>query len=254
MTSLAELQHLFRDAMFGDQDAMATAGKLVKPSDHLTGAEHVRIYRQTVLGTLTSTLANVFPVTRRLVGEPFFDAMAGRYIPSAPSRSPDLADYGESFPLFIKEFAPAAELPYLADVALLEWHWHRAFHAADAPLLDGDALRAAAGHAAEQIVFRLPVSASLLASEFPIRRIWLVNQPDYEGDDHVHLDAGGDRLIVWRPSTSELRIDELDEDVWRLLNRVCEGQTLEQLSDTEDIARLLPFCAERGWLGSFDTV
>jgi len=253
MTELEELQQLFRDAMFGDKIALSAVGNLVRPVGGLSGEEHVRIYRQTVLGTLTRSLGNIFAVTRRLVGEQFFDAMAARYIPDAPSRSPDLADYGESFPQFIREFAPAAELPYLGDVALLEWHWHRAFHAADEPPLDSEALRAAAAEDASRIVFRLPASATLLESRFPIRRIWQINQPDYHGSDQLSLDDGGERLIVWRRLANELRIDELDDDTWQLLNGIAKGQTLEQLGDGANIS-LLPRCAERGWLGGFDTL
>ena len=45
---------------------------------------------------------------------------------------------------------------------------------------------------------RLDPSCRLVASAFPILRIWQVNQPDYEGDDRVDLDAGGDALLVRR--------------------------------------------------------
>lgn len=251
MTELHELQRMFRDAMFGDQDALSAVGNLVRPSGRLTGEEHVRIYRQTVLGTLTGSLGNIFPVTRRLVGEQFFDAMAARYIPSAPSRSPDLADYGASFPQFIREFAPAAELPYLGDVAILEWYWHRAFHAEDDPGLDSQALQIAATRDADRIVFRLPASATLLESAFPIRRIWQSNQPDYGGSDELNLDDGGERLIVWRRLANEIRIDELDDELWLLLAGIGAGCSLERLGSVANIA-LLPLCAERGWLGGFE--
>ncbi len=46
--------------------------------------------------------------------------------------------------------------------------------------------------------FTLDPSCRLVASPFPILRIWQVNQPDHEGDDWVDLDAGADALLVRR--------------------------------------------------------
>jgi hypothetical protein len=44
-------------------------------------------------------------------------------------------------------------------------------------------------------------SARLIASPFPILRIWRTNQPGYEGDDRVDLGEGGDTLLVLRTSS-----------------------------------------------------
>jgi hypothetical protein len=45
---------------------------------------------------------------------------------------------------------------------------------------------------------RLAPSVRLVASAFPILRIWQVNQPTHEGDDHVGLDEGTEALVVHR--------------------------------------------------------
>jgi hypothetical protein len=44
-------------------------------------------------------------------------------------------------------------------------------------------------------------SAALIASPFPILRIWQTNQPGYQGDDRVDLGEGGDTLLVLRTSS-----------------------------------------------------
>jgi hypothetical protein len=49
-----------------------------------------------------------------------------------PPQSVQLVDYGAGFPAFIERFDPARRVPYLADVARLEFLRVRAFHAADA--------------------------------------------------------------------------------------------------------------------------
>lgn len=50
----------------------------------------------------------IYPICERLVGEPFFAAMAGRYASAHASTSPDLGDYGSELPAFLRAFTPMA--------------------------------------------------------------------------------------------------------------------------------------------------
>ena len=103
------------------------------------------VYRNNVVVSLVDALADSHPVTQALVGEAFFRAMAGEFARRSPPRSPVLAWYGEGFADFVADFPPAAGLPYLADLARLEWLRVEAWHAADAdplPLAEVAALLA----------------------------------------------------------------------------------------------------------------
>ena len=66
------------------------------------------VYRNNVAVSLIGALADTFPVTRELVGAPFFDAMARCFVAAEPPRSPVLAEYGNTFPDFVSTFPPAA--------------------------------------------------------------------------------------------------------------------------------------------------
>ena len=90
----------------------------------------------------SNALKSRFPVVEKIVGEEFFAAMARAFVTEKPPRSPLLAGYGDEFPAFIAAFAPARELPYLADVAQLEAARTRAYHAADAVPVDAGAFAA----------------------------------------------------------------------------------------------------------------
>ncbi|MCT0230706.1 DNA-binding domain-containing protein [Synechococcus sp. CS-1324] len=50
----------------------------------------------------------IYPVCKRLVGAPFFAAMAARYVSEHASTSPDLGDYGGELPAFLRAFTPMA--------------------------------------------------------------------------------------------------------------------------------------------------
>jgi hypothetical protein len=141
-------------------------------------ARRLAVYRNNVLGSLVDALADTFPVTQQLVGDEFFRAMAAAFVRSAPPRTRLLAFYGEALPGFIAGFAPAASLPYLADVARLEMARVRAFHAADAaPVAQHRVAQVLADPGrTDQLRFGLHPSVGVLASDFAVVSLWAAHQ------------------------------------------------------------------------------
>ena len=88
----------------------------------------IGVYRNNVKASLVAALVGAFPVVQRLVGEEFFEAAAFVFVEHHPPRSPVLAEYGAGFAAFLEGFEPARDLPYLADIARLEWARQQAFH------------------------------------------------------------------------------------------------------------------------------
>jgi len=257
MTALRDLQRMVRDAVFesgASGPALTAVSKHIEATADFSAADHLLIYRRAVLATLVRTLGAIHPVCHQLVGEEFFAAMAQVFARQTPSASPDLGDYGENFSNFIAGFEPAAGLPYLTDVARLEWHWHRAFHAPDESGIDVAALGAVNEADTGHIVFRLPISASLLTSNYPIQRIWQVNQDDWAAERTVDLDAGGANLIIWRRG-HEMRIDEPNAAEWSLLGAINAGQSLREIGNAgtlQDLDATLPCCVQSGWIAGFE--
>lgn len=98
-------------------------------------ARRLAVYRNNVMVSLVDALAQTFPVTQTLVGEDFFRALCQVFVRQNPPRVRVLSSYGDELPGFIRQFTPAASLPYLADVARLEMLRLQALHAADAPAM-----------------------------------------------------------------------------------------------------------------------
>ncbi|RPE71000.1 putative DNA-binding protein [Pacificibacter maritimus] len=90
------------------------------------------VYQNNIMVGLKAAMQDGFPAVESLVGKDFFAAMTDIYIRKTPPRSPILALYGAEFAQFIAQFQPAAGLPYLAEVATLEYALRRSYHAADA--------------------------------------------------------------------------------------------------------------------------
>lgn len=141
-------------------------------------ARRFAVYRNNVVVSLVDALADTFTVTQELVGEPFFRAMARVFALSDPPRSRLMAFYGERFPDFIAGFPPAASVPYLADVARLEYLRVLAYHAGDAAPLAADELAAALADPETLPTQRLVLHPSLhvLASRFAVASLWGAHQ------------------------------------------------------------------------------
>jgi len=137
--------------------------------------ERFAVYRNNVIVGLVAALRTQFPATERIVGADFFAAMARVYVVTEPPRSPILVTYGGGFPGFIASFAPAAELPYLADVARLEVARTRAYHAADAAPLDPSRWEEIDPGILSGARIALHSSVQILRSAYPIVTIWSMN-------------------------------------------------------------------------------
>lgn len=141
-------------------------------------ARRFAVYRNNIVVSLVDALADTFAVTQELVGEPFFRAMARVFALSAAPKSRLMAFYGEGFPDFIAGFPPAAGVPYLADMARLEYLWVLAYHAGDVSPLAANELAAALADPESLPMLRVVLYPSLhvLASRYAVASLWGAHQ------------------------------------------------------------------------------
>ena len=225
MNSLHETQRRFTNyALRGLGQDLAAEG--IK-SNGLTVQQRLAIYRNNTQLGLTEALRNGYPVVNKLVGTEFFNHLARSYIRRYPPKAGCLLSFGNQFADFIAAFEPAAGLPYLPDMARLEWCWHEAFHEADANPLAMSTLAKIDPAAYGKLGFTLHPSARLLASDYPILKIWESNQEDYEGDGRIDLDEGGCHLLIYRPKW-DVVIILLPEAEYQFLNLLDMQLTLIQ--------------------------
>ncbi|MEJ2344805.1 MAG: DNA-binding domain-containing protein [Gammaproteobacteria bacterium] len=226
MPGLRDLQTAFGAALMnpGPADAaVAIQGR--------RGRERsLAIYRNNVFSNLREALRTLFPVIERLVGEEFFRYAADEYIRRYASPAGDLNRFGSRMPEFLADFEATAELMYLPDTARLEWLAHRAYHAADAGPCSLERLAAVAPERYADLRFRLHPGAALLASPYPVHRIWQVNQPGYAGADTVDLRAGPARLLVERRHGS-VEVQYLDAGEWALVQALADDRTFSSACD-----------------------
>lgn len=166
---LDAVQQAFGAALF-DGAREAALAPLLKGDPRRFG-----IYRGNLGAHWTRALSSAYPVLRRLVGDEFLEALARVYGRAHPALDPDLNRFGAALPDFLAGFAPAADYPYLPDVARLEWAVHEAWFApdADGPRATLAGLAPAAFEAARAV---LHPSLRLHASPWATVALWRAHQ------------------------------------------------------------------------------
>ena len=227
------------------------------------------VYRNTVLKGCIDALQANYPAVRRLVGEEWFRAVAALHVRARPPADARLLLYGLDFPDFLRDFPPAADLPYLRGVARLDRFWTEAHVAADAVALAPAAL---AGLPLDQL-------GDLVLTPHPAARwAWFEDQPIYtlwqrnRGTEAEGVDSGdelvwtGEGALLSRPAGA-VTWTELDAAGCAFLDACAAGRPLAQAASealarqaSTDFAQLMArlldagaFCSEPVHVDSFLT-
>jgi len=190
--ALHELQRRFLAALYGEETHAPTA----IAATGLDAAARLRIYRHAGTRIHVDALCSTFPAVLALVGAAFFERTAARYRDAHPSRSGNLQIFGADFPDFLAILPEARTLPYLADVARLEWLRQHAALAGDAEPLTAAACGDALAHIDGPLRITLHPCVQRLASRHPVLTLWRhATQPD---PGRLFLPQTGEHVLLWR--------------------------------------------------------
>lgn len=251
MLPLENLQRAFAAHLLR-QDVSILRGLI--DDGNISSAGRMNVYVNNVRESLSAALSGIYPVVNKLVGSEFFQFLFDQYVRLHPARSGDLRDFGRYLPDFLVSFESTAALPYLADVARLEWAYHTVFHASSPTHFKHEALAGIAPAALPNLKFRLGSACRILHSQYPIFRIWEVNQEGYAGDGYTSLDEGAQSVLVVRQNKIvELwRLDPAESAFIKSLN---SGNSLGRAVETAlvrthdfDLETLLRKCVQSGAL------
>jgi uncharacterized protein (UPF0276 family) len=172
-TGLAERQQDFAAALF---DKGSEAPLLVQLAGEAP-ARRLAIYRANLSAHWDRALSSAYPVVRQLVGAVFFSALARAYGKAHSSQDADLNRFGAAFAEFLTHFEHVADLPWLPDMARLEWSLHQARYAPDAVAIPASALAAMTPEQFDASRPLLHPACSLHASSWATVPLWLAHQP-----------------------------------------------------------------------------
>jgi hypothetical protein len=201
LSPLFELQRQLREAVLGGDAGDIVADIL---GEGIEPAARLGIYRNHALATLGDALRRIYPVVCRLVDERFFAYATHQYLRVRPPSSRCLNEYGSDFADFLATFPPCEGLPYLADIARLEWTLKSALAKRQPKPWRADILAAIPSGEAAYVALRLQPSLNYLASPWPIDAIWRANQSDEvptvdpaSGGVNLEIRRDGE-AVLWR--------------------------------------------------------
>lgn len=213
---LLELQQGFADALFGRGDAVSAR----VDGAGLDPAARLRIYQNAVAGTLTAALRDSYPAVCAMVGDAFFDALAARYRRQHPSTGGNLQHFGENLADFIAVMPEVQNLPYLPDLARLEWRRQSAALAADAVAVDPVCAANASTVAPDQLCVNLHPSLQLLRGEHAVLSLW---QWCLAPTDAAPTLDGGEHVLLWRDGEG-VAMTAVNAATFRCIEALAEGR------------------------------
>ena len=229
MSSLVELQRRFADALYAPEGA-------IPPFDvagTAPAAERMDIYRRAIFANYRKALAATYPTVQRIVGDAVFATAVDAYVRAHPSTGGDLNDYGDTFGAFLARLPAASSLPFLRDVARLEWAIDEVNRAADDTLDARAVLNALAAVAPErlpEIRVRISARCRLVASDYPIFDIWQAAAPGHDLGPGMPSGVAGDTLAV-RRDVDGIVVERLAAGDFAWLAALGEGATLASAID-----------------------
>jgi hypothetical protein len=224
MSALRDLQTAFYAAMV---DPAADAAVLEQiEEDAITGRGRLAAYRESIFGNLTGALAATYPVVERIVGAAFFRETARRYAESQPSISGDLNDFGGDFATFLAGYPHANAVPYLPDVARLEWLVQGVYYAVDPPPADLANLATTSAESYGALRFEIDPAHARIDSCWSLDAIWRVNASGYAGDMTVDFSQPCRLLILRRDGRVHVETLTLGEAA--LFDRLTRGISLAE--------------------------
>ncbi|TAN02426.1 MAG: DUF2063 domain-containing protein [Rhodanobacteraceae bacterium] len=216
--SLLECQRRFMAALYAPEEpgqVEAIVGNGLEP------AARLRIYRHSCEAIHTGALRTTYPAVLALVGEAFFDQCASGYRRVHASPSGNLQAFGGHFADYLETLPELRTLPYLPDVARLEWLRQQAILAGDAEALPNAVFERAL--AVSESTFMLHPSVQRLASPHAILTIFQYAMAP--GEEGLQLPDTGENVLLWRED-GEVAMTTLDAASFACIETIAHGHTL----------------------------
>ena len=179
---LRQLQQDLQCHLLGGQSAIAHA---IVDAPPLPVADRLGIYRNAYRVRLIEALDDTYPKLHAVLGDEVYEALGEEFVAAYPSVHRSIRWYGSELPEFLRQRAPYAEQPILAELALLEWTLAEVFDAADAQPKPRAAFSAIDASAWSELRFEFHPSLRRLHLQWNTTAVWQALSHDAAPPDPV---------------------------------------------------------------------
>ncbi len=227
--SLHEVQRWVKARIRPQGTASATTmpAGLLNAQRGTPGEERLAVYADGYVTRMREALAEVYEAVHHVLGDRPFHALAHAYAARHPSHDYNLSVAGRHLPTFLGQWPQTERLPFLPDLARLEWAISEAVHAFDERPLDPQRLDAVPLGAWDRRRLVLQPSVRLLSSAWPIVDIW---QARTQPREQVNIDLVDhpQRVLVFRYEL-QARCMVVDARQYAVLEGLVAGRALGEV-------------------------
>jgi len=198
--------------------------EVLNPQRGVPGTERLAVYAGGYVARIRQALAEVYEAIHHVVGERAFTELSHGYAQRHPSHEHNLSLAGRHLPAFLAEWPLTARLPFLPDLARLEWAVCRAFHAFEQPPLDVGRLSGLPLEAWDRARIVFQPSVGVVASAWPILDLWAARTTPRSAIT-IDLVDRPQRVLVFRQQL-QVRCELVDERRCAVLEGLLAGRTL----------------------------
>lgn len=201
--------------------------QLIRGWDQLGPEERLNIYAGMYTARLLDALREDFPCVAATLRFERFSAIVHTYLTQYPSTHPSLRYIGRHFPEFLSTAAEELKLlPFLADLARLEWTRLEMFDAPDAEPLQLAQLQTISPAEWPALRFRLIPACHILHSTWPIHEIWIAASESRSPPECRH------------PTETVIRVWRQDFTVYQASMDTIEQLALDRVRARESFATI----------------
>jgi hypothetical protein len=224
--SLAELQSAMMQRILGEEDSIGLDTWIAVPSG-VDAVVRLDVHRDAYPARIAASIEEAYPALANIVGAGSLANLTRRFIEAGGGRESNLNLAGQTLPTFLLKDRLIEDLPFLADLAALEWAVFECFHSAIGSRFD---VTSTVDFTPEEwadarVVFR--PGTTVVTSTWPIRELWESRELSRSKID-VDLNNRSDRVLVYRDEYS-VEVRSVDRVEALALAHLLEGKSLGHL-------------------------
>lgn len=227
----------------------------IAESAYPTSGRGLKSYKSNAHAVAERALSAAYPVVTAILSADSMAQLARALWHAHPPQRGDLAQWGDTLAAFVAQSPQLADLPWLADVARVEWALHQADGAADA-VVDLTTLALLANEDPAHLTLRLAPGLQVLTSSHAVVPVLRAHRQPAGHAQAQAIDALGnnwspahtEHALVWRVGHQPAHLAALPDDEAAFLSALLAGQALLPALDGGDLdfATWLPDAIQRG--------
>lgn len=199
----------------------------LNPQKGTPGVERMEVYAEGYKARTHEALSEIYETIRQLLGHEKWHELTDLYAEKFPSVEYNLNVMGKQLPELIRQH-PIKDMPFLQDLARLEWLVSEAFHAFDQKPFERAHLAKIVPEDWEYAQLCFQPSVSLFTASWPVMDLWK-NRKDLKPASLVKEER--QYLLVSRQEF-QIRCELLNEFQHHLIQGLLCGKTLGEVSES----------------------